>query len=413
MPATGTKSEGEACFLAVKDELQGLSGPLLLPFADPHSAAVTALLVTEYLSKDELAGKVEALGKGGSFAPEKVGRLRTISRALLHLMNELGGDWFPELKSHDLGDLRTKAVTVRDAMLEVATRRLHDPAAKLWVEAVRKGAGDVDLLIDLRSTARLYTVYAEELSKDDSYDAAHAGEVSELAAKIEEVLTKAEGEAKKKLRDSIVRGFTLFVPLYEDVCRAGRFVAADDPRVSAMFPILPSISRARRHHGRTHSSGSMRAPDLSALGGTKPSAAPPAMPSVPAPPTTQRSGASVPPPTSTRRTEPRIPVEMELGLSTQSNFYQGFTENLSAGGVFVATYVLEPIGTKMMVKLELPTGGAFEIPGVVRWIRTASAADDAWPGMGIQFDALTPEQEGKIREFLKFREPLFFDDELA
>ena len=75
--------------------------------------------------------------------------------------------------------------------------------------------------------------------------------------------------------------------------------------------------------------------------------------------------------------------------------------------------MLEPIGTKMMVKLELPTGGAFEIPGVVRWIRTASAADDAWPGMGIQFDALTPEQEAKIREFLKFREPLFFDDELA
>lgn len=411
MGETPTKTEAESCFLAVEAELSDLAAPFVQPFADPHSAAVTALLVAEYLGGAELAPKLEALGKGGSFDPAKVSRLRTLARALLHMMNQLGGDWFPELKG-DVGDLRGQAVALRDRMLDVAERRLHDPSARLWIEAIRKGAGDVDLLIDLRSTARLSVVYAEELSKDDHWSPDARPQAEKLADQLEAALIKAEAPEKKRWREQVVRGFTLFVPVYDDVCRAGRFVASDNPRVAAMFPLLPTISRARRHHGRTASAGgaSLRPPQL----GT-PSTAPPATSggsgSLPAPPTTQRSGASVPP--STRRHEPRVPVEMELGLGTESNFYQGFTENLSAGGVFVATYRLEPIGTQMSVKLELAYGATLEVHGVVRWIRTASAADDCWPGMGIQFESLTPDQESKIREFLKLRDPLFFDDELA
>jgi hypothetical protein len=30
--------------------------------------------------------------------------------------------------------------------------------------------------------------------------------------------------------------------------------------------------------------------------------------------------------------------------------------------------------------------------------------------MGVQFEALSPEDEAKIRKFLSVREPLFYDD---
>ena len=38
-----------------------------------------------------------------------------------------------------------------------------------------------------------------------------------------------------------------------------------------------------------------------------------------------------------RRTSPRFDVELEVSLASESNFYVGLTENISAGGLFVAT----------------------------------------------------------------------------
>jgi uncharacterized protein (TIGR02266 family) len=93
---------------------------------------------------------------------------------------------------------------------------------------------------------------------------------------------------------------------------------------------------------------------------------------------------------------------------SDSNFYLGITENLSEGGVFIATYLLKPIGTDVRVQLELPTA-SIEVSGVVRWLRTFDAGED-WPGMGVQFDRLDPKAEAQIREFIGYRDPLFFDD---
>ena len=128
-------------------------------------------------------------------------------------------------------------------------------------------------------------------------------------------------------------------------------------------------------------------------------------------PTAPMSAATPSTGPNSRRTSPRYAIEMEVGIGSESNFYVGFTENLSASGVFVATYSPKPIGSKVDVTLTLPTGAQLVVPGTVRWMRSATPSGDTWPGMGVQFDKLSDDEESKIRDFIRFRDPLFFDDD--
>ncbi len=110
---------------------------------------------------------------------------------------------------------------------------------------------------------------------------------------------------------------------------------------------------------------------------------------------------------SNTRIAARHTLEIEVGIASESNFYLGFTENLSAGGVFVATYVSKPLGSHVEVALAFPSGEQLRVPGVVRWLREGTT--DGWPGMGVQFESLSSEDEAKIRKFLSLREPMFYD----
>jgi uncharacterized protein (TIGR02266 family) len=111
---------------------------------------------------------------------------------------------------------------------------------------------------------------------------------------------------------------------------------------------------------------------------------------------------------SDTRDKKRQTLEIEVGISSESNFYLGFTENLSAAGVFVATYAVKPVGAHVDVALAFPNGDDLKVSGVVRWLRDATS--DLWPGMGVQFDDLTPKDDAKIRKFLSLRDPMFYDD---
>jgi len=111
-----------------------------------------------------------------------------------------------------------------------------------------------------------------------------------------------------------------------------------------------------------------------------------------------------------RRTAPRIGLCVGVALHSDSNFYTGLSEDISQGGLFVATLVLQPIGTLLTLTFCLPTGHEIVAEGVVRWIRDPhDYNNDAVPGMGVQFCALGDDQEHLIREFIAVREPLFFD----
>lgn len=113
-----------------------------------------------------------------------------------------------------------------------------------------------------------------------------------------------------------------------------------------------------------------------------------------------------------RRQHPRHNVELEVTMESETNFYLGLTENLSEGGLFIATHVLKPLGTQIEVSFKLPDlTEPIKVPGTVRWVREYSETSDTHPGLGVRFEHLTAEHTEQIRRFLAARDPIFFDED--
>ena len=116
-----------------------------------------------------------------------------------------------------------------------------------------------------------------------------------------------------------------------------------------------------------------------------------------------------PKPAAPIHTGPREKLEANVGATTESNFFVGFSGEISEGGVFVATYATFDIGTPMEVLVTLPGGYASTIPGTVRFVRDPMDMDSE-PGVGVRFDKLTQEQRELILRFIRKRAPVFYDD---
>ncbi len=113
-----------------------------------------------------------------------------------------------------------------------------------------------------------------------------------------------------------------------------------------------------------------------------------------------------------RRHYPRHNVELEVTMESETNFYLGLTENLSEGGLFIATHVHKPLGTQVEVSFKLPDlSEPIKVTGTVRWVREYSETSDTHPGMGVRFEHLSPEHTEQIRRFLAARDPLFYDED--
>ena len=113
-----------------------------------------------------------------------------------------------------------------------------------------------------------------------------------------------------------------------------------------------------------------------------------------------------------RRQHPRHNVELEVTMESETNFYMGLTENLSEGGLFIATHVLKPLGTQIEVSFKLPdVPEPIKVTGTVRWLREYSPTSDTSPGLGVRFEHIDAEQTEQIRRFLAARDPLFYDED--
>jgi uncharacterized protein (TIGR02266 family) len=108
---------------------------------------------------------------------------------------------------------------------------------------------------------------------------------------------------------------------------------------------------------------------------------------------------------------PREMVEANVGASSETNFYVGFSGEISEGGVFVATYATLEVGTAVSIHVSLPGGFEFKVPGRVHFVRDPmDMNDDAEPGMGLKFEALPPDHRELILRFVRKRAPMFYDD---
>ena len=112
-----------------------------------------------------------------------------------------------------------------------------------------------------------------------------------------------------------------------------------------------------------------------------------------------------------RRKHPRVELTAEVTFEGRTNFYVGFPEDISSGGLFVSTYDIQPIGTEIAISFTLPNGRAIHAQGQVRWVRdTVEPDEDSTPGMGVMFENLSPEDREAIDEFIRSRSPIFYDE---
>jgi uncharacterized protein (TIGR02266 family) len=108
----------------------------------------------------------------------------------------------------------------------------------------------------------------------------------------------------------------------------------------------------------------------------------------------------------------RYKVELDVSLGSDHNFYVGFVENMSAGGVFIATHMLRAVGEIFEVSIHIPSSEAMiRGTGEVRWVREYSERSNVPPGMGVRFIQLEPGSVEAIEQFLARREPIFFDED--
>jgi uncharacterized protein (TIGR02266 family) len=112
-----------------------------------------------------------------------------------------------------------------------------------------------------------------------------------------------------------------------------------------------------------------------------------------------------------QRRNARVPLEVEVTLQSEHNFFTGLTNNVSEGGIFVATHAPPPIGTEVGVELLL-AGSRFPLQGVVQWVREAIIASAEAPaGCGVRWQTLADGVLEAIKRFVEVRQTDFYEGE--
>ncbi len=166
------------------------------------------------------------------------------------------------------------------------------------------------------------------------------------------------------------------------------------------------------------------------VGGLQPAPAPPgrAAPPPPARPPALEGPDAPPPPAQPRGPsvdlmalideelvdEPRarpLPtrVEVNVSLVSEHNFYVGQTRRMDSGGVFIATALPPPVGTRLQVRLGLADGRKIDLEGEVAFVREKSATIGRQPtGCGVKLFGIPGWAIDAIERFILARQPIVY-----
>jgi hypothetical protein len=102
-------------------------------------------------------------------------------------------------------------------------------------------------------------------------------------------------------------------------------------------------------------------------------------------------------------------VEVNVSLVSEHNFYVGATRRMDSGGVFIATAMPPPIGTRLQVRLGLADGRKIDVEGEVAFVREKSATIGRQPtGCGVRLLTLPGWAIDAIERFILARQPIVY-----
>lgn len=110
------------------------------------------------------------------------------------------------------------------------------------------------------------------------------------------------------------------------------------------------------------------------------------------------------------RQHPRLELGTIVNFSEDDHsFYTGFSENISEGGLFIATYTFQPKkGDRFSLSFSLPDEPPIEVIGEVTWLREQSSHSSTMtPGFGCKFINLEEGDKYRINQFIHHNEALF------
>lgn len=110
------------------------------------------------------------------------------------------------------------------------------------------------------------------------------------------------------------------------------------------------------------------------------------------------------------RSSERVTMAVAVTGVCDNNFFMGFSENISEGGVFLSTMCPPRVGEVIDLSLAVGEDHALLVKGEVRWHRTDDSGEPT--GCGIKFYPLTPEQEALVAKAIEAtgKHPLFYDE---
>ena len=102
-------------------------------------------------------------------------------------------------------------------------------------------------------------------------------------------------------------------------------------------------------------------------------------------------------------------VEVNVSLVSEHNFYVGATRRVDSGGVFIATAMPPPVGTRLQVRLGLADGRKLDLEGEVSFVREKSAITGRQPsGCGVRLHGLPGWAIDSIDRFVLARQPVVY-----
>lgn len=102
-------------------------------------------------------------------------------------------------------------------------------------------------------------------------------------------------------------------------------------------------------------------------------------------------------------------VEVNVSLVSEHNFYVGPTRRMDSGGVFIATALPPPAGTRIQIRLGLADGRRIDTEGEVAFVREKSATIGRQPtGCGVRLLNLPGWAVDAIERFILARQPIVY-----